>query len=220
MEVEHRLGILGEFSKEKREQFYKERICSSTNDHQATQVPRVQAVEFWQSMEQCTKILDVACHDGFNSRFLADEDSVELIDGIDLCSAAIEQARLLGKTKKHSEKFNYWECSWEDFEKVSGRPKASYDLVICFEFLEHLPFEEDIKLLQFIDSYLVPGGRVLISTPEINGKWGLRNDLEREHISLMDAAMLCALVHQSIGVMPEIEHDSRSDLLMATWVKK
>lgn len=43
----------------------------------------------------------------------------------------------------------------------------NYDLVFCFELIEHVPFPK--QLLQSLYSAMCPGGKLILTTPHING---------------------------------------------------
>jgi len=53
--------------------------------------------------------------------------------------------------------------------------RKKYDLIICFEVLEHL--HEDLKLLKLINSWLKDDGILLISVPHNEKLWNIRDEL-------------------------------------------
>ena len=54
------------------------------------------------------------------------------------------------------------------------KPKKKYDLIICFEMLEHL--HKDLKLLKLINSWLKDDGVLLISVPHNEKLWNIRDE--------------------------------------------
>jgi len=54
-----------------------------------------------------------------------------------------------------------------DFRSMSEIGDEQFDLVNCSEVIEHIPFEDGVALLKEILRVLKPGGRVVVSTPNL-----------------------------------------------------
>jgi 2-polyprenyl-3-methyl-5-hydroxy-6-metoxy-1,4-benzoquinol methylase len=211
------LGELGELSKEEREQFYRERVWAGTPDQNARQIPRVQFLITFHAIEQYEHVLDIASGDGFATRWMADEESVKSVLGIDLCEKAIAMAKEYALLRDHPEKLHYYLDSWENIPYLFQG--AEFDCIASFEFIEHIYYEEGVKLVKLMHDMLAPGGRAFLSTPERDGEYGLANDREREHLQLYTAESLTNLVREITGQIPHMELAS-GDILLCTWTKQ
>jgi 2-polyprenyl-3-methyl-5-hydroxy-6-metoxy-1,4-benzoquinol methylase len=60
----------------------------------------------------------------------------------------------------------YWSTNFIQIHKKLGQ----FDLVTCFEVLEHMRFEDGLKFIKALRTCLRPGGKILLSTPVFNGK--------------------------------------------------
>lgn len=58
-----------------------------------------------------------------------------------------------------------------DYRSLAEPPEASFDVVTCFETLEHLTLPEACALLAGAARALRPGGRLYLSTPNIHHPW-------------------------------------------------
>lgn len=181
----------------------------------ARQIDRVCYAQTYVSLEQPRTALDVGSHDAFVTRTLAaDNECLERVVCVDPCQAAMIQARaqLVGTPYKH--KFFLLELPWDEYDR---KCKSYFDLVLCFEVIEHFELFEACSILNFLHSRANPEGRVCISTPDRVGPWGEANE-EREHITLFDAEQLLTTVKTAVGVTPDIVE--QNGLLLATWVKQ
>lgn len=104
------------------------------------------------------KILDVGCGAGTMSLYLANKGND--VVGIDISHKAIkagkESAKYLGLTN----------ISFGVMEFPQETPKEKFDIITCFEVLEHL--EKDSLAIRKIFSLLNPGGFVFFSVPSLN----------------------------------------------------
>lgn len=90
----------------------------------------------------------------------------------------------------------------ERFRITSEVPRGSaesFDLLICFEVLEHI--EDDLAALQSWLNLLKPGGRVLISVPAHQHRWNV-TDVLVGHYRRYDRADLESLL-RSAGLQAE-----------------
>jgi 2-polyprenyl-6-hydroxyphenyl methylase/3-demethylubiquinone-9 3-methyltransferase len=80
-----------------------------------------------------------------------------------------------GVEMKHSVEYckpKYPHISWysNDFDSNENNVNTQYDIVVCFDVIEHLVYPE--ILLQKIKSFLKPEGYLLISTPDRDKLYG------------------------------------------------
>ncbi len=102
------------------------------------------------------KVLDLGCGTGWCvSEFIAGSPDVNLVLGVDLFE---------GKHAEHP-KVVYLEQ-----DAVSFRAPEQFDFVLSFEFIEHIPHYELLKVLRNVHASLKEGGRFIGSTP--NGPHG------------------------------------------------
>src|SRR5262249_17752973 len=100
------------------------------------------------------EVLDYGCGTGFGTRFLAAEATRVL--GLDVAADAVAYAR-----QHHA----HPRCRYEHSPELPAEvPAASFDLIVCFEVIEHL-LPQDELLRQFA-RILRPGGVLLVSTPD------------------------------------------------------
>jgi SAM-dependent methyltransferase len=58
-----------------------------------------------------------------------------------------------------------------DYRSLDEIPAAAFDVVACFETLEHLALPEACALLTGAARVLKPGGRLFLSTPNVHHPW-------------------------------------------------
>ena len=98
-------------------------------------------------------VLDVACGVGYGAQWLAKAGAKSVL-GTDIAEDAIDHAR---KNYFHpSVSFEVQDARTMDFE-------GKFDVVTCFEFIEHV--DEQAAILDAIKRALRPGGLLFISTP-------------------------------------------------------
>jgi 2-polyprenyl-3-methyl-5-hydroxy-6-metoxy-1,4-benzoquinol methylase len=103
------------------------------------------------------RVLDVACGEGYGAAFLS--MSAKRVVGIDRDQKTIESARhTYGKLS--SLEFVTGAC-----EALPIEP-ASFDVVVCFETLEHLDEPDQKRFLASVQRALSPGGICVVSTPD------------------------------------------------------
>ncbi len=105
--------------------------------------------------------LDVGCGAGLSARRLLDRREVAEVVGLDPSPEALRHARRFPGIAFFAG--SALDLPFED---------ASFDLVTCFDVLQHLPLGGDRRALREIARVLRPGGTVLIRT---NGR-GFRGD--------------------------------------------
>lgn len=98
--------------------------------------------------------LDIACGTGLGAFTLATDGKALRVDAVDICPRTVAYAR---QQFSHPS-IAYSVGSIEDFGTAN-----QYDLVTCFETIEHVPDER--RALRNICRVLAPGGHLLISSP-------------------------------------------------------
>jgi SAM-dependent methyltransferase len=58
-----------------------------------------------------------------------------------------------------------------DYRSFADVPPAAFDVVTCFETIEHLTLDEAVSLFEGAARALRPGGRLYVSTPNIHHPW-------------------------------------------------
>jgi 2-polyprenyl-3-methyl-5-hydroxy-6-metoxy-1,4-benzoquinol methylase len=128
-------------------------------DHQAR-------YEFAKKFADRKRVLDVACGTGFGSKALA-ESGAEVV-AIDIDEGAITYAR---------ENFAHEKVTYEvgDASDITHEDE-SFDLVVSFETIEHLPEALRAKYLRELGRVLRPDGKLILSTPNkpITSPWSFK----------------------------------------------
>jgi 2-polyprenyl-3-methyl-5-hydroxy-6-metoxy-1,4-benzoquinol methylase len=142
----------------------------------------------WIPGDRSASLLDVACGVGFTVEMLR-EEGYSNVTGIDLSPEQVHLARRRGLPVRQE----------DVFEHLDGKPSA-YDVILAFDFLEHLHRDELIRFLDLTREALRPGGRLLVKTPNANSPLATRMrwlDLTHENIftdrSLRAAFLTCNL---------------------------
>ncbi|MDN5924955.1 MAG: class I SAM-dependent methyltransferase [Xanthomonadales bacterium] len=115
------------------------------------------------------RVLDAACGEGYGSKSLAAVATSVL--GVDIDAATITHAQA-----RYRDQTNLSFRS-ADVTALDALPDASFDLITCFETLEHVEAQE--ALLAGFARLLTPSGLLLISSPdkaEYSDKRGFRNE--------------------------------------------
>ncbi len=98
------------------------------------------------------QVLDIACGEGYGAHLLAKKAAH--VTGVDIDKPTVEKA----KNKYQSENLVFQTGSVLD-----TRGEQQYDLITCFETLEHVNDHE--LVLRSLKNSLKPGGILLVSTP-------------------------------------------------------
>ncbi len=119
------------------------------------------------------KVLDIACGEGYGARLMA--GTAAHVTAMDIDDATIQKA----KAKYKAPNLDFRTGSIEQV----GAGNGSFDIITCFETLEHL--EEHDKVLQELKRLLVPGGTLVISTPEkanYSDRTGYKNPFHKKEL--------------------------------------
>jgi len=107
------------------------------------------------------RALDIGCHSGDITKLIAEATGGET-HGLDISSAAIEYAR-----RKYPDLHFRVTLAQSKFPEADGY----YDLVTCFDILEHFSSSEIEKIIQEIKRVLKGGGYLIIGVPIENILW-------------------------------------------------
>lgn len=132
------------------------------------------------------RVLDAACGEGYGSALLA--TVAESVLGVDIDDDTLTHARARYGTAANLR------FERADVTALDALPGAGFDLIVCFETLEHVAGQE--RLLDGFARLLAPGGVLLVSTPDrtrYNALDGEPNpfhvrELEREEFEALLAA--------------------------------
>lgn len=114
-----------------------------------------QRYQFAKQLIKNKKVLDSACGEGYGSSLLAQEAGC--VVGLDLDEEVIKKAG----QKYGNEKLSFHAGS---IEKLPFED-ASFDAVVSYETIEHVPAEIQKNFLSEIRRVLKPGGMLIMSTP-------------------------------------------------------
>jgi SAM-dependent methyltransferase len=109
--------------------------------------------EHWRARAEPLQILDLFCGNGYGSCMLA-RDLNAFVLGVDGCHDAIRVASIHYNTPRTT-----FSAKLFPFDL----PLATYDLVTCFESIEHVPDPD--ALFAALAGSLKPGGVLIVSTP-------------------------------------------------------
>lgn len=101
------------------------------------------------------KVLDFGCGTGYGSALLA--EGAETVLGVDIDEAALQWA----KQTHRGQKLNFQRRS--DLGK--GLPEHSFDIIACFEMIEHVDEMTQRDIVSNFSRLLIPSGKLIISTP-------------------------------------------------------
>jgi len=100
----------------------------------------------------CKKVLDLGCGPGIFLDLLKEAGIGAA--GVDRNEAIVEKARQKGLRVIHSDLFDYL-----------SRTEEEFDGIFCSHLLEHLPFEEVVRLIEKAAIRLLPGGTLVFVLP-------------------------------------------------------
>lgn len=101
------------------------------------------------------RVLDIGCGDGWIEKMLL-EKGAKRVDGIDISSEVIKKAK-----KRRLKKVTY---QVGDAISIPFN-KNTFDAVVAFEVLEHIPPHGEAKMFSEVFRVLKPGGDFFLSTP-------------------------------------------------------
>lgn len=200
-------------STEERDQFYTDSKCVPTPCDRAIGLPRVRWLHQQNNMKPFHRVVDLGCHDGFSTRWLLNSPHLEQLVGVDLCEEAIHHAKRLKEEKIFPELSHYHCESIFENSLVHG----FFDVVVCFELIEHMVPEDSRKLIRVCHELLVPGGRAFMSTPHIDGHFGESNP-DPAHIHFFTEETLAEWVKEETGASATVV--DIQGILHCLWTKE
>ncbi len=133
-------------------------------------------------LAQGAKVLDFGCGTGYGTALLG--EVAESATGMDIAEEAIKWA-----SQTHR-KPNLSFIRRSDLGR--GLPQGAFDLVTCFEMIEHVNHETQLETIRSIAHLLTPAGKLIISTPDPqftaaygDNPYHLREMTEPEFIELL-----------------------------------
>jgi len=104
------------------------------------------------------RVLDAACGLGYGAAMLADATLADSVVGVDHDEEAVRYA-----TDHYARDRRRLNFETRDLSTVNDWSRASFDVIISFETLEHLP--APAKFIAECQRLLTPGGRLICSVP-------------------------------------------------------
>lgn len=137
---------------------------------------------FAQALCKGAKVLDFGCGTGYGSALLA--TVAETVVGLDIDEAALRWASEFHRDPHLS--------FTRRSDLGADLPDRSFDVVTCFEMIEHVDEPTQIESVRNFARLLAPGGKLVISTPnpEVTAQYGenpfhLREMSEEEFFALL-----------------------------------
>lgn len=147
-------GLLCQASGSDFKEFMHERFVPGTWSKIAEYEHRPRYI-FAQKRVSGARVLDFGCGTGYGSSLLA--DVADQVLGVDIDTTA------LGWASQFHNKPNLKFQTCSDFAR--SLPAGSFDVITCFELIEHLNEEGQREFMENARRLLAPGGELIISTP-------------------------------------------------------
>lgn len=109
-------------------------------------------VEYVPYFAECQRVLDLACGSGIFLELLA-EKRIPAI-GVERNKTVAEWVQTQGL-----------EVVWQDAFEFLAQSRETYDGIFCSHFIEHLPFDRVVRLIELIIPRLEPGGTLVLVFP-------------------------------------------------------
>lgn len=131
------------------------------------------------------RVLDAACGEGYGSALLA--EAAASVMGVDIDPASVAHAKAVYHDRA---RLSFCEGSVTRLPL----PDASVDLVVSFETIEHLPSDDQPRMLAEFARVLAPDGLLLISSPNRPEYSEARNYSNPFHLHELDRAEFASLL--------------------------
>lgn len=126
------------------------------------------------------ELLDLGCLDGSFALTIADKLGVK-VTGVDLTKDGIALAK--ERAENNGIDATFYQGTAEDWLEKFVKEGKKFDVVTCFEMLEHVKSPK--RLLELIDKVLAYNGTVLVSTPSFESPiWGADDEANKCHVRL------------------------------------
>ena len=152
--------------------------------------------------KDCQRVLDLACGSGFFLELLK-EAGIEAL-GVDRNEAIVKKVRQKQLKAVHSDIFHYLETVEE-----------GHDGIFCSHLLEHLPFDQVVRLIELIHRRLDPGGVLVFVYPNpesirlhLFGFWR-----DPEHVRFYAGGLIQSVCHH-YGLHTEYSNEQETPLLL------
>lgn len=152
----------------------------------------------WLPAGHSAKILDAACGEGALLAYLRERGYTNL-DGFDLSPECVAEGHRLG--------LSFVKCF--DILELQNWPGSGYDVIFLMDIVEHLPKEKAAAVLEAARMKLVPGGYLVIQTPNLGSIMGAYHryyDLTHEfgltEKSVRDLLAVAGFRRQEVEVRP------------------
>jgi rhamnosyltransferase len=110
---------------------------------------------FARELARGKRVLDFGCGTGYGAALLA--EVADSVAGVDIDGAALAWARREHRNPR---------LSFQRRDDLGrGLPPGSFDVITCFEMIEHVDEPTQIELIRNFARLLTPGGQLIISTP-------------------------------------------------------
>jgi SAM-dependent methyltransferase len=148
------------------------------------------------------RVLDFGAGDGYGAQLLAEVASE--VTAIDADAAEMKAAR----ERYQASNLTFEAGGIDSLERV---PAASFDVVVCFEVLEHVGAPEQERLVAALARARAPGGLLVLSTPDKDVKERIYEQLPSWrnpfHVRELPRAELDALLTRHFGpvtIVPQV----------------
>ena len=149
------LGVAAEASGSAFHEFMRERYVPGSY-WRLTEYEHLPRYSLATTLARGERVLDFGCGTGYGSAALA--EVAQSVVGLDIAADAIEWARQMHRSPRLE-----FACR-SDLGR--GLAPASFDLVTCFEMIEHVNHETQVETIRNIAILLKPAGKLVISTPD------------------------------------------------------
>lgn len=144
-------------------------FATSFSDTRGHVQPGVQG--FVKRIQLSSKVLDIGCGNGSFARALKECDFAGFYVGVDMSASLLSKAQdLLGEHTNGVYQFHLVDLALSNWKERI--PARSYDWIVAFAVLHHLPGDEfREKIVGGLKNLLAPGGQVVVSV------WQWQNSL-------------------------------------------
>lgn len=130
--------------------------------------------------DNCERLLDIGCGYGRVAQGVAREKAVGWTGGVELIPEAAAEAAT------HMDRV--WTGAIEDADLEAEIPAGSLNVILCLDVLEHLV--DPWAVVQRLSPLLAPGGRLIVSVPNIRHWRFIRNLFLKGDFHYTDAGLL------------------------------
>lgn len=106
------------------------------------------------SLIKANSYLDLCCGTGYGTNILKQKYPNSVVVGIDIDVLTIRNAQM-----------KYSDITFYTSDVMQFVPDTNFDVITCFEAIEHLPFYKGKEFLKRIKYFLTPNGTFILSTP-------------------------------------------------------